>query len=154
MPQDASELRHALQGGRKRFVCLPLIELGSKLFWANRNHLHGLVSAKGKLIETYPLRILRHWPDAGKIPSKDKESEVFTELVARLFADKGFSWEGADKLRVDYYDAMLCAIAAKAHWEGMADELGNHPAPDDTEGVLREGLIIVPSQEWFTSCRP
>jgi predicted nuclease with RNAse H fold len=148
--------RRELRTGRQqrdgvKYPFLSVVQLGCDLFWRNRCYLYGLNGQLGKLVETYPRAILLKRPldsKKQKIPSKKRNPLQYAKFVEHLLTEWGYSWGHGPQV-VDQYDAMLCALAAKAHAEGRADYLGEPAAEDSKEKVIREGYIVLPQAEWL-----
>jgi predicted nuclease with RNAse H fold len=113
----------------------PFVEAGLAIFWA-ANSL-GL-----PVVETYPRFVIRTlWPEL-KVPSKRKEPKRYVAELWSLIRALGYSSRppGTDH----EIDAMLCAVAAEAFAAGTHLQVGAPRTVDETEGVLREGYIVVP----------
>jgi predicted nuclease with RNAse H fold len=127
------------------------VEAGITIFWEARRRglaaVPGLDCAGPALLETYPrFAIRRLWPDLRAIPSKRKEpARYVAELWPRL---RALGLDGPAPKRHDDVDALLCAVAARAWADGTAVEAGEPPRLDETDGVLREGFIVVPRDPW------
>lgn len=131
-----------------------LIRAGVETFWRIYEHglgdIAGLAPRSGSrpfVVETYPRYVIRRlWPEL-KIPSKTKAPTEFVAVLNQRLRKKGYMWREDVPLRPDHVDAMLCAIAAEAHLgdDGLPKgTVGVEPTANETERMLREGLIVSP----------
>jgi len=131
-----------------------LIESGVEIFWsvysqksANIPGMDRLCCKQTVVFETYPRYIIRRlWPQM-KIPSKNREPLLYSTLVYRYIQEHGFGCPGLVKPTHDQVDAMLCALAAYSFCTFGSlppGTVGRAPFADETECVLREGLLVAP----------
>jgi predicted nuclease with RNAse H fold len=147
LPRDRAELASWRAFG-------PLVLAGVELFWAvyrgGLGQVPGLAAAAGGPVvaETYPRYVLRRlWPQLGTVPSKVRAPLAYVDLVWPLLRAAGFRCPGVARPCVDHVDAMLCALAALAvarHGGLPPGTVGQPPAPDPEESLLREGYIVGP----------
>ncbi|MGO4275392.1 DUF429 domain-containing protein, partial [Paenibacillus sp. TAF58] len=132
-----------------------LVQLGVDLFWnaysSSSASVYGLNSIQGKteIFEVYPrfsiINLLKITNPLKTIPSKIKNPLEYIDFVWMKINNIGYSCSSVIRPTVDQVDAMLCAITADHLLKGTANNIvGNMPILDNSDMVIREGLIISP----------
>lgn len=98
--------------------------------------------------ETYPRYVVRRlWPELGRLPSKRAAPAEYVELIYSRLREDGYECVSVVRPTVDQVDAMVCALAAESCRDaaGLPEgSVGERPALDRGERVLREGFIVSP----------